>query len=87
MGTEGSIKIHAPWWRPSTLTLERPDRDREVIAPPYEGNGYNYEAEYVMKCLRDGTCESDVMPLGESQQITETMDQIRAQWGLKYPME
>jgi len=31
--------------------------------------------------------ESDIMPLDESLAVMETMDKIRAQWGLRYPME
>jgi hypothetical protein len=40
-----------------------------------------------MDCLRSGRLESDVMPLDETLAIMETMDQMRAQWGLRYPME
>ncbi len=40
-----------------------------------------------MDCLRDGRTESDAMPLDETLAIMRTMDQIRAQWGLRYPME
>jgi hypothetical protein len=54
---------------------------------PLEGNGYNYEAAEVMDCLWRGKPESDVMPLDETLAIMKTMDQIRMQWNLKYPME
>jgi len=54
---------------------------------PLEGNGYNYEAAEVMRCLREGALESPVMPLDETLAIMRTMDAIRAQWGLTYPME
>ena len=40
-----------------------------------------------MACLRAGKTESDVMPLDETLSIMETMDQLRAQWGLRYPQE
>jgi len=40
-----------------------------------------------MRCLRDGRTESEVMPLDETVTIMETLDAIRAQWPLKYPME
>jgi hypothetical protein len=52
-----------------------------------EGNGYNYQAAEVMACLRAGKLESEIMPLDESVSIMRTMDEIRAQWGLTYPME
>ncbi len=54
---------------------------------PLEGNGYNYEAAEVMRCLRAGALESPIMPLDETLQIMRTLDAIRAQWGLVYPME
>jgi dihydrodiol dehydrogenase / D-xylose 1-dehydrogenase (NADP) len=85
-GTEGSIRIHSPWWNGRKFTLTKNGED-EVFAPPTEGNGYNYEAAEVGHCLRAGKLESDVLPLEESRVIMETLDAIRAQWGLKYPGE
>lgn len=86
-GTEGQIRIHSPWWRGTTLTLSIRGREDQVLQFPLEGNGYNYEAAEVMDCLRRGKLESDVMPLHETLAIMKTMDQVRTQWGLKYPME
>jgi hypothetical protein len=40
-----------------------------------------------MRCLRAGRTESTVMPLDETLSIMHTLDTVRAQWGLKYPME
>jgi hypothetical protein len=54
---------------------------------PLHGNGYNYEAEEAMRCLRDGRLESADMPLHETLAIMRTLDRIRAPWGLKYPGE
>jgi len=87
MGTGGQMRIHSQWWHPTTLTLALEGREEEVIYLPFEGNGYHYEAAEVMDCLRSGRLESDVMPLDETLAIMETMDQMRAQWGLRYPME
>ena len=52
-----------------------------------EGNGYNYEAAEVARCVQGGKTESAIMPLDESITIIDTLDSIRAQWGLRYPME
>jgi dihydrodiol dehydrogenase / D-xylose 1-dehydrogenase (NADP) len=41
----------------------------------------------VIRCLREGALESPVMPLEESLSIMRTLDEIRAQWGLHYPVE
>ena len=54
---------------------------------PFEGNGYNCEAEEVMRCMENGTLESEIMPHDESLAIMQTLDDVRGQLGLKYPME
>jgi predicted dehydrogenase len=86
IGTEGWIHIHPPWWRSDAITLNASGKE-EVLQLPFQGNGYNYEAAEVAACLRSGRLESAVMPLEESLQIMRTLDQIRGQWGLRYPME
>jgi predicted dehydrogenase len=85
-GTKGYIKI-SQWLRPSHLTIVRPQQADEVIELHIEGNGYNYEAAEVIRCLREGLVESPVMPLDESLALMQTMDAVRAPWGLKYPTE
>ncbi len=87
MGTEGMIRVHPQWWRAKTLTLSRSGRADEVIDLPYQGNGYQFEAIEAMRCLRAGLNESLVMPLDETLGIMRTLDAVRAQWGLTYPME
>ena len=87
LGTRGRIHIHSPWWKPQTLTLSVNGKTDEVMHIPFQGNGYNYEAAEVGRCLRAGKTESDTMPLDETLSIMKTMDTIRSQWNLKYPME
>ncbi|MDR3336178.1 MAG: Gfo/Idh/MocA family oxidoreductase [Treponema sp.] len=53
----------------------------------YLANGYNYEAEEVNRCLREGKTESGIMPLSESLTAMEIMDEIRAQGNFTYPGE
>jgi predicted dehydrogenase len=87
LGTKGSIRLEREWWHGTKLTLQRGDGAPEQLDLPFEGNGYNYEAAEVGRCLREGRLESDVIPLDETLEVMETLDAIRAQWGLKYPME
>lgn len=87
LGSAGQIKIHAPWYMPTRLTLARPDRGDELFDLPLEGNGYQYEAAEVARCLRAGLTESPVMPLDETLALMRTLDAIRAQWSLRYPGE
>ncbi len=87
MGTKGTIRIHAPFWCTTGAILQVEGEEDVEFSMPHKGNGYEYQAEEVMRCLRDGKGESSVMPLDESVAIVQTMDQIRSQWNLKYPME
>lgn len=87
MGTKGRIRLHPCWIRPNKLTLSLAGQETTTIEMPFERNGYQFEAAEVMDCLRASKLESDLMPLDETLSIMQTMDAIRAQWGLKYPME
>lgn len=86
LGTDGNIKLHAPWWKLAAITVNAGGKSEEV-SMPYECQGMNYEAQEVINCLRAGKTESAIMPLDESLSIMKTMDELRSQWGLKYPME
>jgi predicted dehydrogenase len=87
MGTEAYIRIHAPWWRPESMTISRPGTEDEYVEAPVSGNGFGYEAAEVMRCLEAGKTESEIMPLDETVSVLRTMDTIRAAWGLRYPGE
>lgn len=86
-GTEGRITVHSQWWVPQRMTVDVYGKETSEIHMPMAGNGYNYEAAEVARCLRAGLLESDVMTLDETLAIMRTMDEIRAQWGLTYPMD
>jgi predicted dehydrogenase len=87
MGTEGMIRLYPRFWSATRATLIIDEKVVEDVTLPYEGWGYSYEARHVGECLREGKLESGVMPLDESLSIMETMDRIRDQWGMKYPMD
>lgn len=87
LGTEGRIRLHAPWWKATRMTITRDGHDDEVIDCPLTGHGFHYEAAEVTRCLLEGRLESATMPLDESVSIMGALDQLRAQWGLRYPNE
>lgn len=87
MGTDGTIAIHYDWHKPTAFTLTKPGQEPQRFALPPEGNAYHYEAAEVARCLREGRLESDILPLDETRAIVNTLDRIRAQWGLRYPGE
>lgn len=50
-------------------------------AAPYVGNGYQYQADEVMECVRAGRGESATMGLDDSIAVMEILDRIRAAAG------
>ena len=87
-GTGGRIEIDDPWYKPESMTLVVPGREVQPLRFPLDGfNGYEYEIREVMSCLDGGRTESAVVPLDESLEVMKTMDELRRQWGFKFPME
>jgi len=76
---------HNPLVEKGYRRLSRLIRSAGGTVVPYEGNGYQYEAQEAMRCLDNGQTESPVMPLEETWRILDTMDTIRSQWNLQYP--
>jgi dihydrodiol dehydrogenase / D-xylose 1-dehydrogenase (NADP) len=86
-GTDGYIIIPQAFWKPERIIVKTSQEKEREYKFERAGNGYNYEAAEVMRCLRDGCLESGILPLNTSVTIMKTMDAIREQWGLVYPME
>jgi len=87
LGNKGKIHLHAPIFCPSKLTVTVTGESENVIDLPFASNGFQFEAMEVNRCLRERRTESAIMPLHETLSIMETMDRIREQIGLTYPME
>ncbi len=85
-GTDGWIEIPPLFWQPDRIILNSKGKE-ETMTFDRLGNGYSFEAVEVMTCLREGKLESEIVPLDRSIAVMDTMDKVRAQWGLKYPME
>jgi predicted dehydrogenase len=66
--------------RRAYLSLMSLLNSEKTIIKPLRGNGYNYEAAEVVRCLQNGELESKVMPLDETLKIMKAMDQIRSLW-------
>jgi predicted dehydrogenase len=50
----------------------------------YPTHGYNFEAEEVMRCVKAGKKQSDLMPLSMSNDLIATLDKVRKSVGIKY---
>ncbi|MCY3772747.1 MAG: Gfo/Idh/MocA family oxidoreductase [Gemmatimonadetes bacterium] len=86
-GTRGNIHIPSPFYDSYTATLSVEGKEPVTVAPERVENGFKYEIEEVGRCLREGLLESSALPLDETLAIMRTLDAVRSEIGLKYPME
>ena len=59
---------------------------RDVAVPP-QINGYEYEVIACVQAIESGKTECMQMPHEETIRGMEILDEIRQQWGMKYPCE
>ena len=85
-GSEGTIRIKKPW-------TERPEKIEVIInnessfkhIPSWQGRGFQYEVEEVIKCLAENKIESEVLPHTASINVVRIMDEVRRQLNIIYP--
>lgn len=83
-GERGAVHLHTRWHEPTTLSLILEDRRPQDYRFDYHTNGYSYEAEEVMHCLKHGLKESPLLPLSFSQDLMAVLDGVREKIGLEY---
>ena len=59
----------------------------EVINEPFDVNGFEYELINANECILNSKIESDVHGFQRSIDLLNIMDQLRNDWGFKYPFE
>jgi len=79
--TEALVRI-PNFWHPDRMFIDGQERRFEVT-----GNGYHYQALEVAERVRAGDLESPLLPHDESLAILATMDNLRQEWGIRYPCE
>lgn len=87
IGTEGWIAIDSVWYTATSFTV----RDSQgTVIERYESDvdnrGMQYQAAEIERRIETGAV-GDVLPLSESVQIMGTLDEIRRQIGLDYPLD
>ncbi|GGH12047.1 Gfo/Idh/MocA family protein [Paenibacillus segetis] len=85
-GTEGMIHVPS-FLEAKSATLFVDGKEVEKYTDEREAIGYAFEAEEVGRCLLTGVTESSVISLDESLNIMKLLDEVRRQWGLRYPFE
>lgn len=86
VGEQGYIVI-PKFWSPGKALLYKNGQLVEEFSGDHISEGFQFEIAAVQEDLRAGKLENALMPLDESISIAETMDAIRAEWGLVYPFE
>ena len=86
-GTKARLELDTSFYRPTNMRLIYDDGNTVEFKSEYRGNGLREQAIYFEKMLISGKKSSALLPITETISIMETLDQIRAQIGLKYPFE
>lgn len=79
------------FWHPTKAVVKFNDGSEDiVIEDKYDvdgGTGFNYEAQHVVDCMKDGLKESSYISWQNSIDVMETLDTIRQQINLVFPFE
>ncbi|HDH26795.1 MAG TPA: Gfo/Idh/MocA family oxidoreductase [Actinobacteria bacterium] len=86
-GSDGHVRVHAPFHHSPTLSIERRGTVVETIDTSYQGSPYRFEVEEVHRCLLKGATESPRMSLDDTLMVMRTLDRIRDRIGLTFPGE
>ncbi|GAA1545792.1 putative dehydrogenase [Microbacterium ginsengiterrae] len=88
IGTDARIEIDRVWYAPTSFRVVAPNGDvLESYESDIDGRGMQYQALAAERLVRDGILEGDILPIAESVAIMGTLDEIRAQIGVRYPSE
>jgi predicted dehydrogenase len=84
-GETGKIVFDNFWFRPVNIKIVRSNGDVIPVPLQFKGNGYNYEAEEVVKCIKEGKTQSELMSWDNSLELIDMLDSIRKETGIFYP--
>jgi predicted dehydrogenase len=84
-GSKGYIRLNTMWHMPTSIDLILDKESPKHFSFKEPGNGYQYEAIEVMKCLDTGKIASDIFSWEMSTDLISTLDLIRKNSGIQYP--
>lgn len=84
-GEKGSLVFDSFWFMPGDLTFVDVNGNSTPIHFEKVSNGYNYEAQEVVRCIRAGLKQSPMMTWDDSIALIDRLDAIRHQCGIVYP--
>lgn len=88
LGTKGRVEISGSFY--SHVEYRVFDNQNNLLkhyVPVMTGRGMQHQAIHFEKCLTEGLLDSPDLPIAETIQILQNMDEIRRQTGVVYPGE
>lgn len=85
-GSEGEITL-SDFQMAEHMHVRRFNGKAYDIDVPFEINGFEYEIREVNRCVKLGLNTSDILREKDSLTVMETMDALRASWGMKFECE
>lgn len=79
--TDGRIMIEEFFLRPERMTIHRSGAEPEELVAQWPGQGYTFEAQEVMRCLRAGERQSPLVPWRDTLAVAGVLDRWRAAIG------
>lgn len=91
-GEKGYIRVYNFFLtQKADLNLYTNDSGNEteirVMHVPFRVNGYEYEVMHATDCILQRKTESSIHTFEKSQNLCKIMDDLRKDWGMKYPWE
>jgi predicted dehydrogenase len=86
-GTKGKVYIPNFWSAEEAYIYDLNNDLIKHIRLPHIVNGFEYQIEETMRCIKEGLIESPIMPHQTTIDILKQMDALRFSFGIKYPNE
>jgi len=86
-GEAGCITVPRTFWEATHAVLSPLDGAPQTIHAPFRFNGFEYEIEEVIHCVRNRQVESPRMPHSATLANLAALDEFRRQLGVRYPFE
>ena len=86
-GTKGQIQIPCPWYKNHYYYLQTEMNKWDKVECSALKNGFEYEIAEVVDCLKSGLTESPQWPMSSTLSLSKTMDEIKQQLGISYPVQ
>jgi predicted dehydrogenase len=88
IGAEGRVEFDPVWFTATTMRAYGADGQvLDAFDGKTQGRGMQFQAREIERLAEKGHLVSRIMPLWQSVEIMETMDQLRAAIGVVYPAD